>query len=299
MLAGATPAIDAHTSHEAALGERWLTFRLPELSTERARNRTRFAVERTSARQHRDAARALAADAVHAARTRIPTRLGDPATNALVDVAHFVAVARTGVSFEGQGRYRVIVEPPTPEEPTRLAGQLVRLARCLVALGCTELDAVRIAARAGLDSLPPTREKTLRTLFEVGEVGANVSDVRAGMGRGNRFAALWALESLEAVGMVDVEGAPRDEDPKAVRIYRLRDEWSAAARKVYEVVACTLSQLSVIGGEATHAYTSNGAPAQGLEQVDEDEDGPSAEDLAYWQDEFPAVTVDHGWPESP
>jgi hypothetical protein len=119
MLAGATPAIDAHTSHEAALGERWLTFRLPELSTERARSRTRFAVQRKDAKEHREAARACAAAAVRAARVRIPERLGEEASEALVDVAHFVAVARTGVTFEGQGRYRVIVEPPTPEEPTR------------------------------------------------------------------------------------------------------------------------------------------------------------------------------------
>ncbi len=30
LIAGATPALDTHTSVEAALGERWLTIRLPE-----------------------------------------------------------------------------------------------------------------------------------------------------------------------------------------------------------------------------------------------------------------------------
>lgn len=41
LLAAATPAIDAATSFEAALGERWLTLRLPESDAARAVERAR------------------------------------------------------------------------------------------------------------------------------------------------------------------------------------------------------------------------------------------------------------------
>jgi hypothetical protein len=67
--------------------------------------------------------------------------------------------------------------------------------------------------------------------------------VHRAMGRGNRFAAIWALDVLEAVGMVDVEGTPRDEDPSAVRIYRLRGEWRDAAEGVYASVGCSPTSL--------------------------------------------------------
>jgi hypothetical protein len=256
LLAGATPAIDAHTAHEAALGERWLTFRVPIADAARARKRAHFAIARADVAAHRDRARELAADLVRRARSRIPADMSADTSARLVDLAVFIATARTGVTFEGQGRFRVIVDAPTPEEPTRLAQQLVRLARCLVALGVSETDAEALATRAGLDSLPPTREKTLRALLAAGDVGANVSDVHESLGRGNRYAAIWALEELEAVGMVDVEGEPRDENPKAVRIYRLRGEWLAAVREVYEGVASHSLALSIEREQATDAYTS-------------------------------------------
>src|SRR4051812_45124357 len=46
LLAAATPAIDTHTSFEGALGERWLTLRLPESDAARAVARARYVVDR-------------------------------------------------------------------------------------------------------------------------------------------------------------------------------------------------------------------------------------------------------------
>ncbi len=260
LIGGAVPAIDAHTAHEAALGERWLTFRLPVSSPARARERARFAVARTDAGEYRKAAQELAADVVHAARTRIPAHLSSDSTEWLVEVAHFAATARTGVTFEGQGRFRVIVDAPMPEEPTRLAQQLVRLARCLVALGSDELGAVRLVTQAGLDSIPPNRERALWALLKAGEVGANLSAVHRAIGRGNRWGAMWALDELEAVAMIDVEGPPRDEEPNAVRLYHLREEWAEALGGVYASVASHSLGSQVIGGQATASYTPDGRP---------------------------------------
>jgi hypothetical protein len=95
-----------------------------------------------------------------------------------VDVAFLVAHARTGVQFEGVGRYRVPIGYPTPEEPTRLAAQMDRLARCLVALGIEERLAVRIAIQAARDSIPLARRKALEHV--AGSTYATVSSTRRG-----------------------------------------------------------------------------------------------------------------------
>jgi hypothetical protein len=115
MVAGATPALDQHTSVAAALGERWLTIRLRESSAERARGRARFVIDRASVPPLRADAQRLARDLILAARKIIPTTLPDSHVDRLVDAATMVASARTGVPFEGQGRSRVPVGLPVPE----------------------------------------------------------------------------------------------------------------------------------------------------------------------------------------
>jgi len=82
----------------------------------------------------------------------------------------------------------------------------------------------------------------MRALHAVAAAGQGVtaSDVHRALGRGNRWAALWELDALEAIGLIEVEGPPRDEDPKATRIYRLGDGWA----EVYESVASSYAPLS-------------------------------------------------------
>jgi hypothetical protein len=232
LIAAATTAIDSHTSFEGALGERWLMLRLAESTAERARRRARFAVDRDKVPALRAAAQETTRRLVDAAKTRIPSRLDPELVARLVDVATFVAHARTGVQHEGQGRGRVIVGLPTPEEPTRLIGQLARLARCSIALGLTAEGALALATTAAVDSVPLARIKALRAVAATGEAGATVADVHRALGRGNRWAAIWELDAVEAIGLVHVEGPPRDENPGAARIYRLNPEW----REVYENV---------------------------------------------------------------
>jgi hypothetical protein len=234
LLAGATPAIDTHLSFEATLGERWLLFREPESSAERARRRAVFSVERKEVPALRRRAQELAAALVRQARMRIPDRLSDETRDALVDAAVFCATARTGVQFEGTGKHRIPIGYPVPEEPMRLAGQLTRLARCLVALGLTETDALAYAVRAACDSVPLARFRAVREVAENGP--ATVSDVFRAIGRGNRYGAKWELAALQAIGMVDVEGPDEDEDPRATRLYSLKSEYQG----VYESVGLSL-----------------------------------------------------------
>lgn len=248
ILAGATNAIDSHLSFEAAMGERWLLFRVAESDAERARSRAVFSIDREAVPAARRHAQELTATLVERARTRIPKSLTDETRDAIVDAATFCAHARTGVQFEGTGKYRVPVGLPAPEEPMRLAGQLYRLARCLVALGLDEQAAASFAVRAACDSVPLARFRALREV--AGTEQATVSSVHRALGRGNRWAAKWELTALEAIGMVDVDGTSEDEDAKAVRVYTLRDEY----RKVYESAASFYTPLSLREGDTTHTY---------------------------------------------
>jgi hypothetical protein len=221
LLAAATSAIDAASSFETALGERWLTLRLPESSAKRARERARFVTERRETAEHRQAAQETVARLVTLARTRIPESLPASFVEQLIDVATFAAAARTGVMHEGQGRGRVVVGIPSVEEPTRLVGQLGRLARCAVALGLEYSDALTLATSAARDSIPVPRVRALRAIAEADGVGATVSDVLRGLERGSRWQALWTLDELDAIGLVRVEGLSRDEDPSALRRYHV------------------------------------------------------------------------------
>jgi hypothetical protein len=235
LLAGATSAIDAHTSFEGALGERWLQLRLEESTAQRSRDRARFVTERKKVAEHRTAAQEAALELVIEARTRIPAALPTADVDRLIDVATFVAHARTGIQFEGTGRGRVIIGVPTPEEPTRLIGQLSRLARCAIAVGLPETDALDLAISAGLDSVPLARMRALRAVADRDK--ATVSDVHRALKRGSRWQALWEIDALTAIGLVKIEGPTRDEDPDGERHYRLADEW----RPLYTSVALPYS----------------------------------------------------------
>jgi len=251
ILGGATTAIDTHLSFEATLGERWLLFRLPETTGSRARQRTAFSIGRAHADELRQHAQALAARLVEQARTRIPAQLTQATKDALTDAALFAAHARTGVQFEGSGKYRIPVGYPMPEEPMRLAGQLYRLARCLVALGMNEQQASAISIKAACDSVPLAR---LRALHEIATTEmATVASVHRAIGRGNRWGAKWELAALEAIGMVDVNGPSEDDDPKATRTYQLKPDY----REVYETVGSLSIALSIEGQES---HSRSGGP---------------------------------------
>jgi hypothetical protein len=218
LIAAGTPVVDTHTSFEGALGERWLTLRLPESGTRRAQERARFVIRREDVSALREEAQAMAESLVLAARKRAPARLSEGAEDRLVDVATFVALARTGVVYEGQGKSRVITGIPTPEEPTRLAGQLTRLARCAVALGLDEEEALRLAIKAAIDSVPLARMRTLGAVAE-SPPGATVEDVRRALRRANWYVARWELDALESIGLVvgkDVEINGRGETAYAL-----------------------------------------------------------------------------------
>jgi hypothetical protein len=256
LVAAATPAIDNAASFEGALGERWLTLRLPESNAARATARARYVVDRKDLSGHRKHAQAEARNLILEARRRIPEELPPALVDRLVNLAVFVAHARTGVQHEGTGRYRVILGVPTPEEPMRLVGQLTRFARCAVALGLDNAQALLLAVRIGLDSVPLARMRVLRAVVEREEYGATVADAHRALIRGNRWAAIWELDALEAIGMVVIEGTPRDEDPQAHRVYKLADAYREVCESVGRPLIFSLDkeEENVTNGEATDTF---------------------------------------------
>jgi hypothetical protein len=248
LIAGATPVVDTHTSFEGALGERWIMLRLAESDAKRARERARFVVDRENAAALRAEAQAAAGSLVRAARERIPARLSDNAVERLVDVATFVAHARTGVVYEGQGKHRTILGIPTPEEPTRLVGQLHRLARCTVALGVDEARALELAIGAALDSVPLARMRALEAIADITDAGlrATVSDVQRALRRGNWWGAKWECDALAAIGLVT-----ETRDGEDAIYYEL----ATAYRPLYESVGFSCTPLSNEGNRRGRAYT--------------------------------------------
>jgi len=70
---------------------------------------------------------------------------------------------RGAVPRSGYGR-REIEGPAVVEEPPRLTRQLVKLARCLLALGLDEQRTLALVYKASLDSMPRVRARALAEL---------------------------------------------------------------------------------------------------------------------------------------
>ena len=92
-----------------------------------------------------------------------------------------------------------------------------------------------------MDTVPLPRMRALRAVVDAGDPGCTVADVHRALVRGNRWAAIWELDALEAIGLVDADGPTRDEDPKAIRVYTLASEY----RDEYENVASLSIALSI------------------------------------------------------
>jgi hypothetical protein len=155
LLAAVTPSVDLYASHADALGPRWLYLRLPETGIKQRREASRKAREGgMTLGEHRGRVRELTTAIVREACSRASRQsVGDFLGDALDDAALVACFGRAAVPRDGYGR-REIIGLPTIEDPPRIAGQLDKLARALLALGLEEKDAAALCRRAALDSMP-------------------------------------------------------------------------------------------------------------------------------------------------
>jgi len=210
LLAAVTPAVDRYASHSDALGPRWLFMRIPTTDDRMRRESARKARESgLSLTQHRQTVREIAtelvADAVKRARS---VTVSDELGVVIDDAAIVTCLGRADVPRDGYGR-REIIGMPTIEEPPRLAAQLDKLARGLLALGLDNESAAALCRRAALDSMPLERRACIETLAD----GRALTQVQvARQARCDRNVARRTLEDLAAIGIATYDGAESDDE---------------------------------------------------------------------------------------
>jgi hypothetical protein len=222
LLAACTPAIDNYTSHSDQLGPRWLYYRLAAGSSTAKRAASRKARLRPGdLGRLRGQAAQLAGQLVTAAQPQAATlRLSEAAAERLDDLAIVCCFGRASVPRNAYGR-REIEGLAVIEEPPRLVGQLLLLARGLLALGLGEAAAVGLCRRAALDSIPQVRRRLLHALATTDEVTVSEAARRVGC---DRRVARMGLEELAAIGLAACPALEDDEDQE---LEELGGRWSA------------------------------------------------------------------------
>ena len=255
LFAAVTGAIDSYSSHSDALGPRWLSLRLPELSAEqerRVRQRAREAQDHL--KDHRERAARLAAECIGAATLRVQAcDLTADAHDLIGDAAQVASLGRGTVKRSGYGR-REIEGEGEREGTARLYGQLRHLARSLLALGISEHAAVTLATRAALDSMPLTRRKVVRALA-CGERLTAAEIARREGSTGPTIAR--SCEDLQALGGVDSERTEGAEDRRP-RPWRLTGDYASLIARVFR----RLDERETKTRDPTHRHTDYGAGPQ-------------------------------------
>lgn len=210
LLAAVTPAVDRYASHGDELGPRWLYLRMPDTTMLQRRQAARMMrASSASLPTHRERVRELTSSAVATAREKMRDLLLDDATGDRLDTAALVTcLGRASVPRDGYGR-REIIGVATVEEPPRLVAQLEKLTRASIALGLSTAEAIGLAERAALDSMPLPRRKCLAELATGEQLSQAEIARRAGI---DRAVARAALEEFAAIGVATYAGADTDDD---------------------------------------------------------------------------------------
>lgn len=210
LLAASTPSVDVYASHSDALGPRWLYLRLPSTDAKQRRDASRKARDGgLTLAEHRSRVRVLANAIVREAKGRLREQgsIGELLGDQIDDAALIACLGRASVPRDGYGR-REIIGMPTVEEPPRIAGQLDKLARALLALGLNEKDTGALCRRAALDSMPRERLACLEALAGGEPLSQSAVARYAGC---NRNVARRALEELAAIDVATYLGAEKED----------------------------------------------------------------------------------------
>ncbi|MGW0914678.1 hypothetical protein ACWD1Z_23415 [Streptomyces sp. NPDC002784] len=213
LLAAVTPAIDNFSSHTDALGPRWLYCRLPETDNthKKATVRKRRKIEGLAEKQA-EARRRASALVCAARRVVADVELDDEMYDQLEDAAMLTCLGRAAVPRNAYGR-REIDGIPIIEEPARITGQIVSLAKSLLALGVPRGEVLALAGKCALDTVPQARLACLKQL--AGGEPMTVSEVRRRTGL-NRHVARRALEDMEVLDLTTCPRHEKDEDSEEV-----------------------------------------------------------------------------------
>jgi hypothetical protein len=153
LVAGVTPVIDEQHAFLALMGERFVLYRMPEVTRhELARySLVRRGDEPELRSSIRQTVAAFLSGFRDCGRLELPGEFMEP----LVGLTDLVTRARTGVSRDRWSRDMLYM--PQAEAPTRLAKQLAQLAAALLAIGVDEAETWRLIRKVGWDCVPAVR----------------------------------------------------------------------------------------------------------------------------------------------
>lgn len=196
MLAGVTPTIDRHHSVMAAMGERFIFFRLPQLDAAAIGKRSiAHAGHETLMRMElQEASHALLADSLPT-----PREISDEEVNRLISLARLVVRGRSAVERDSYSREIELITEP--EVPTRITVALKRMLGGIEAIGCDSETAWSVVVKIALDSMPQLRRQLLEKL-EPDADGIETA-VIAEMLQYPTTTARRGLEDLQVYGLVE------------------------------------------------------------------------------------------------
>jgi DNA-binding transcriptional ArsR family regulator len=190
LVGGATSALDQAHAVLAALGERWVTVRLPEGGDEPM---TRFALRGADTAAMRDELRDVVHGFLGSLEPVTLRPLSEDEEDLIVALAPLICLARSPVDRDPYKRDIVLVHQP--EGPARIARQLHKL---FVALETFGVDPTAVIVKAGLDSIPSPRRETLLHLLRRGEESTSKIAIALEL---PRTTAERTLEELTAHGL--------------------------------------------------------------------------------------------------
>jgi len=179
VIAMVTSAIDKHRPVMTELGERFVTFRMPDVSPAEARRRGMLLGDRDRRTEMETALREAAYEVLQ--QPVIEARMGKAFKNKLWDVAEFVARARCHIEKHPKTNEPEI---PQPEVPTRLFGQLINLTKGIaMARGKSKVDGedARLVRRTALDSMTLKRLTLMRAFLDRAHGSLSVGEVAGKM----------------------------------------------------------------------------------------------------------------------
>jgi hypothetical protein len=206
LLAACTPAIDRFAGHAEQLGPRWVYFRLRRPSRDTQRRRQRKVHTAGQLEEARATARQLAGQLVDQAVPRAcDLELSGEMAERIFDAAQLTCWGRGAVPRHWSGK-REIDGFPVVEDTPRVTWQLLMLARCLLALGQSEAETLRLVRRAALGSMPENRSRALA------ELRGGVAMTGRELARALKCDVGVALRTAEDLAALELLEWPDDED---------------------------------------------------------------------------------------
>jgi 5S rRNA maturation endonuclease (ribonuclease M5) len=159
LLGGCTGVIDEHHGVMAAMGERFVLCRMPDVDPQKQAQRalSRIGQEAEMRKELRDVVTALFAGFKPGTFT-----LDDETRARLAALATLTARARSAVVRDGYKRDIELI--PGSERPARLVLSLARLLHGMHAIGTADAEAWRLIQKIALDCLPDIRRRVLQYL---------------------------------------------------------------------------------------------------------------------------------------